>query len=307
VNLTINKEKYSFFVDEQAHDLPIFFHYSYLDAVTQGNWDGLVIEEDNSPIAIFIIHQKIKFGFKCIINPPLSPYCGLWVASNYSSKANKIIPFLAAYLKDKYSYINFTLHHTYKSHLPWAWEGFHQNQKMTMTIANKDSDQVFDQYEKVVKSDIRNAHKSLQIGLISDLEAELPILTKGLLMSGMNKERASKIIIELSKLPQIKLYKAYDQNGTTHGAILIAQDNKNVYNLINGRSEKSSRGAMSMLMDHVIKYAMSSEKTFDFEGSTLPGVYQFFKSFNPEITTYHQLYKSRYKVTDTLIKTMGLV
>jgi hypothetical protein len=87
----------------------------------------------------------------------------------------------------------------------------------------------------------------------------------------------------------------HDKEGVL-GTQLMIFDNHRAYNILSGIDwEKRSMHAGPMLMAHCIEWAWKKGLIFDFEGSSIETVFEFFQRFNPEVVhyPYHIYVKSR--------------
>ena len=68
--------------------------------------------------------------------------------------------------------------------------------------------------------------------------------------------------------------------------------NGRIYYLFGASSKEGKKyGATTFLLDSVIKEYSKTENILDFEGSTIPSIASFYKSFGSELTHYYN-YKS---------------
>jgi len=85
---------------------------------------------------------------------------------------------------------------------------------------------------------------------------------------------------------------AYDEGDELCGAVYLMWDKYNVYYLAGGiKAEKSSTGAIHLLFMEGFKKAHIMNKVFDFEGSMIPQVELFFRSFGSIPKPYYHIKK----------------
>jgi hypothetical protein len=84
-----------------------------------------------------------------------------------------------------------------------------------------------------------------------------------------------------------ELYKIEDDNGETIFTAALLKDKNRLYYIM-GAPTKDGRNhrAAYFFIDHVIQKYAGSNMTFDFEGSDIPNVADFYKKFNPQQETY---------------------
>ena len=95
-----------------------------------------------------------------------------------------------------------------------------------------------------------------------------------------------KLILETQKRNYGKLY-GIKQNGVLIAAIFSIYDNYRLTSLVSVASNKGKEiGAISFVIDSIIKEMAASEQIFDFEGSMQPGIARFYKSFGASDNPY---------------------
>lgn len=85
-----------------------------------------------------------------------------------------------------------------------------------------------------------------------------------------------------------KCWGYYDKSNTPLAMIWLPYDLQSAY-LIGAASnpeDRSESKAMTKLIWHAVKWCAGQGLIFDFEGSSLPGVEEYYRSFGPEIASY---------------------
>ena len=97
-----------------------------------------------------------------------------------------------------------------------------------------------------------------------------------------NNLEKRKIILELMLKNFLGLVYSFDTNNLKHYQIVF----------LNGYDDSDKKGgAMSFLLWNGILLAKEKNLTFDFEGSMVPGIAEFFRSFGSDASTYYQVVK----------------
>lgn len=88
---------------------------------------------------------------------------------------------------------------------------------------------------------------------------------------------------------------AQDAEGNIIAAASFVWDDIQTFYLVSGINKCAiTRGAMTSIIDRAIKESLNrGSKIFDFEGSMIPSIAKFFKSFGAVDKYYYQIYKSR--------------
>ena len=83
-----------------------------------------------------------------------------------------------------------------------------------------------------------------------------------------------------------------DDSYDCQAAGFFVWDRDTMYYLASGYYDSDKKGdAMSLLLWEGILLAKEKNLTFDFEGSMVPGIAEFFRSFGSEASTYYQVFK----------------
>ncbi len=87
----------------------------------------------------------------------------------------------------------------------------------------------------------------------------------------------------------------YDAANNPHAALWLYYDQSTAYNLLLGSDPITRQsGAVPYLLWHAIRWAKEQGLNyFDFEGSHLPGVEPFFRSFGAQAWPYHEFVKGK--------------
>jgi len=96
----------------------------------------------------------------------------------------------------------------------------------------------------------------------------------------------------LSEKGQCKSFLARNKEGKAIAVVYIAWDNKRSYYLLGGYDlEKRHHGASAIAMWEAIKFTKEKLRLneFDFEGSMIPQVEQFFRKFGGRLTPYYSV------------------
>ena len=116
------------------------------------------------------------------------------------------------------------------------------------------------------------------------------------------KGSLEKLDENLSKHGARKIVKCIDSDGKIMAMGYYVKDEKWIYNLATGVDSSYPHEAMSLMMWNEITYALSSGRSFDFEGSSIPGVEAFYMAFKGDKVHYQSIYRSQNKFVDLLVK-----
>jgi len=303
-----NKEKYIEFCGQKGN-VPVFSQPWWLDAVCQGEWDVILIEQNGKIIASFPYYKKMKaMGiFTYIEMPKLSQKLGPYIVydSDKSLKESKKI----AYEHEIYNAIidklpkfdNFVVNFDwkYKNWLPFYWRGFKQTTRYTYLLDNiKDHDNRIKNYAKYKKQNIQKAKKK-KLTIKYDLSKEA---FYSYFESVICEER--KESVSFSKKLFERLYDAIherktgrtffcvDKNDNIHAISMVVWDNECAYEIISMRKNKhNNSGGTEFLRDAVIKYVSQFVNRFDIGGSMIKGVEKSYRDYGTQQTEYYSISK----------------
>ena len=287
---------------ENSFQGSIFSKTWYLDAL-QVDYDILVVEEKGTIKAGIVL---AKNEINTYANPMLDKYLGiLFLDSNgnvYKKISNqyKYIELLAKELK-KIKSFDYYFHPSFDNWIPLSWAGFTQQTRYTYRINNsKSMEDIKKAYHSNLKNDIKNAIKN-DIVIKRDIPFEelWSVIDKTFLRQGskppFKKDKLEHFIDTLSKQDSFVSFGAYDTDNNCIAVLGIAYEKKSSYLLLNGIDiDRQIRGANAYIVDESIKYFHDKCDYYDFEGSMLNGVEQFYRRFGGELTPYYRIWNDNF-------------
>jgi len=283
--LSTAKEKYIAFIRD--NDVPLFFRDYYLDAVTDESWDVTLYEEHNKITAAYIYTLTQKWSIKYIVQPQLCPYTGP-------------IFFKPLNVEEAYSYL---IDHLPKHHLI-IQDYFHDIPKMLsdphiqMTrhtnIIKKSvsAESLWQELSSTHRRIIRKAGKELRHEVVEEIEEFLDFVSSVF----------RKLDKTLKQKGQRKIVKCTDKNDRVVAMCYFMNDEEWTYNFANSVIEDYRHYGMNLILWKEIEATLAEGRSFDFEGSMIPGVDGLFSRFKGSKTPYPSIYKSSNWVIDQLVK-----
>lgn len=297
--MTNSKQKYTEFIS--SHYVPIFYRPWYLDAVCDSPWDVVIHEEDGEILGILVYMIKKKLGLTYILQPFLCPYMGplffgaLDVKVVYKSLINKL-----------------------PSHELMVQNYFHGSPDIRdeKTLSKRrytyiiDKDVDLEILQSRLSSDRRRKIKKADQQFDYQEEKEFSVFSEFLdrTFSARGKSnpysnnRFATLNAQLTKHNAQKIIKCTDSEGNIMAMGYFLKDEKWIYNLATGVNSIYRHEAMSLMIWNEISAAHKSGRSFDFEGSNIPGVETFYKSFKGDKIHYQSVYKSKNIFIDLLVK-----
>lgn len=292
------------------YDLPIFYHPWWLDVVCKnGEWRAIWSQNKRGEIqGVWPYFLARRWGLKVIAPPMLTPHLGPWLIypdsiKNESKRWKFELSIYTALIQHlpPISLARFKCAPQLNNSLPFFWTGFQQQTRYTFRLNNlAQPDQLFRHFSSTLRNHIRTAQKQLNIRMGDNVD--LPTLHRlvGLSLS----KKAVKMPFSLNFLAEFDvavirnsrrmLLLADDETGKTHAAAYILFDRHIAYLLLLGSDPNIRyRGAASFVIWEAIQQANRYASIFDFEGSMLPGVANFFAEFSGTPEPYFLLTRGK--------------
>lgn len=269
-NQAIDKARWDATIAADQQGLPYAYSW-YLDHATAGQWDAL-ITSDYQYVMPLPWNRKI-FGIKQIFAPLLTQQLGI-AGPNLSEDLT--INFLKK-IPNKFKKIVFPLNQ--KIDHP----GCRTKTNLIISLSD-DYEKIQEGYKKNLIRGIRTADKKTRINeslLIDDLLTFYQQTLKSQLkFSDKDWQIIRQILQSASEQLKTLMLEVRNENGQRLAlGIFIITKKRIVYLMGCANQEGRKNFSSSFILDTVIKEYAGTNRIFDFEGSEIPGVYKFFKSF----------------------------
>lgn len=245
----------------------------YLDIVTD-NWDALVYNEYE---AVMPLPIRKKYGINYIYVPPWVQQLGLF--SKYEIDKQLIHDFLNS-IPRKYKLvdINFNSKNSFQHKKVLLKDNYILN-------LEKSYEDLRMNFSKSRKWRINQAQKlDLKIVEEDNIDTLIEVFKnnkeKEIGKSIFDFSTLKTLVKKLQSIDKVKVqYIKSKKNELFGGAIFISDKNRITYlfSAINNEGKKNQ--AMSFLIDHMIQINANSKLIFDFEGSMIKEIANYFKSF----------------------------
>ncbi|HYV91951.1 MAG TPA: GNAT family N-acetyltransferase [Chitinophagales bacterium] len=290
-------------------DAPLFHQPWWLDAVAGDAWDVCMVKDGEEMKAYFLYAIKNDLqGFQ-IIMPMLTQFLG----PNYKLKAqsarkrlNEETEMLEALLHQlpAAAFFESRWHFHFQNWLPFYWKGFLQTTRYTYFLPDISNPELLrENFSEKINREINKAEKQFSIEQASDVAAFYSLLVKNFSGKRMKipfeKKLLQKIFDACCLREAGKIWLAKDAAGKIAAGIFIVKDAATAYYLIGGKDDDfGNSGAMSFLFWNCFRELSresSAEKegarSFDFEGSMIKGVENYFRSFGAEQKGFFEITK----------------
>lgn len=282
--------------------IPVFFRPWWLDIVSgDQDWDAFIVEKDDSLLGIWPFMVKKKWGLKYAPSFVLTPFLGPWIlyptaplktVKRFSFEQKVYTHFAELIKAEQLIYFNQNASDQFVNGLPLRWMGVEEKVAYRFVIKHlQDIDLVFSNFKHNKKYYIKKFAKKGTIESSDTIEPLYALIQSSFKRRGAVVPYASNMLALLfQKLRinnQCKVFYAFDKEEITAG-VFVVYDQQTAYLLCTGFSHKNN-DAVTALIWHAIKTAASRCHTFDFCGSVIPGIAEFFKDFGGHLHAYSSL------------------
>jgi len=256
----------------------------------------LLLDADGKLFGAFQVSTIRLKGVKTLAQPYLHPHCGLFTLPMpgamhaVNSRRKKVMRAVANYLSTRSERI-FSLPFSpeWVDVQPLQWAGFTAHVKYTYQLDLQQSGEIAANYSTEVRSDVR---KAIALGATLSHEASTDAVFACL------NENAAKQGFEItqSSVEQLmaaiakghgQLFAVHLEKRLVAVALTLADQNTMYYIMGAAQREAGVRGALSFALSEAIAESQNQGRaTFDFEGSMIPGVENFFRGFGGNLRPY---------------------
>lgn len=302
----MNPQKWDDFIQNSPQGC-IYALHGYISCV-RSDWQAYIVSEKGTWIGVmpFILNKKGPFSF--LPQAPLTQHWGIFFRNKQAkpyanlSMQGKVIEKIAGEIAPIHLH-TFNLAPDFPYALPFYWEGFELKTRFTYQLdLSIDEEILSGNREASHKRQIRKAEK---LGIICAKEERIDpfeTLYQLNLSKGHDLHAGDVRVLPLLKklLPYLVetergyISVARDGKGEVYAAAIFAYTSGKMYYLAGAyHPEHMASGAMTALLWHNILEAKALGLTiFDFEGSMIKGIEQFFRKFGALPVPYLQLYKN---------------
>jgi len=302
------KEKYREFCKKEKN-IPIFSKDWWLDSVCGfDNWDVVLIEKGGNIFATMPYVLTKRLTMVSIHQPTLTQTMGIYFKYPVKQKYYKKLSFekemIENILKKVPRFGRFTqsFDYTHTNLLPFYWAGFDIKVNYTYVIENI----TIEDLEKNLETDIRRRRrKAFDVGVevyeSKDIKKFYELNKMTFTRQGCEMpydfEFIKKLYNNCKKNNACKMFFAKDRDGAVIAGNFLIYDESTVYYLMGGIDpDKRDLGGMDVVQYESIKFALESDRKFDFEGSMIESIEKYFRSFGAIQKPYFNVSKTNSKL-----------
>ena len=275
----IDKVKWDQCIDNAENGL-IYAYSFYLDAMAE-NWDALVL---NDYEVVMPLTWKKKFGIHYLYQPFLTAQLGVFgkkVTEKNCSDFFQAIP-------HKFRYIDISLNSGHISGVPSGYSILRLNHILDL---NPSYENIYKKYSENIQRNIKKAKQAgciIQKGfdIVKVIELALQQMKKHSKESAENVTRFRKLYQLLVSQKKAVTYGVSLKDELLASAVFFFSHNRAYYILVGNHPNGKTIGASHMLIDAFIKDHAGKNIVLDFEGSDIPSLGLFYKSFGASEIVY---------------------
>ena len=279
----------------------------WMDAVCgEENWDVLLYERNGEIVGALPYYVKRKFGLHYITQPIFTQHNGVWIKYPEQQKYEKrlsyekeIMSALIAQL-DALPVCFYQQNHSPRvtNWLPFYWNGFQQSTHYTYCLPCKTTPlaEIEKAYASVIRYDAKKAQEHVQIEESDDIDTLYALMEKTFSRQGQSVRCSLDFLRRLDACCKEhsarKIYLARTKEGVYICGIFLLYDANNVYYLLSGTDTAYRKlNALSLLLKTAIQFAAETNRDFDFEGSMVEPIEDYFRKFGGTQTPYFLIQK----------------
>lgn len=278
----------------------IFAQRWWMEIVTQGQVRLYAcFDEHDNVMAGLPVWPCRTLGVTRLRHPPLTPYWGPILQplqGKYTTQLSTETDILQAFATaiTRWPDMTIAFHPSLQNWLPFFWTGYTQSTRYTYRIENL--------LENL--PDGKGMHRSIRNALnraeSNGLQVKSQVAPEHIAeMSRLSLARQDLLASaeirafwpELSKAARARqcLYNAIaaDDHGNVHAGYAIVWDDRYAYDIYGGGDSRFRElGGGTLVLQHLLHYASTMAPHFDFEGSMLENVGQYYRKFGGILTPY---------------------
>ncbi len=274
----------------RAHQPLVYVHAWYLDVVCAGDWDALVEVQGEDYVSLFPLPVRRLLGQKKVYQPLFTQQLGLVVTPLSTQTSPQAY---LALLPNLYGQVQYQMPWPGNGPLLGPWQHQHKpNYELSLEPAYP---QLQQKYSTNLKRNLKKTAKTqLEVRLATSIEPLINLFrsTKGQELPELkprNYQTLENLYHQARQAGAGQVWEVRQQNTLLCAAFLLSTASRTTFLFGASSAEGRKVSAMAFLLDHMIQREAGSGKTFDFEGSQVPGVANFYASFGAQPVPYVSL------------------
>jgi hypothetical protein len=280
----------------------VFFSEPLMRLGGAESWSLAFLDENGRPMGGLNLARVKLRGFSTLSQPMYHPHCSMFLTPlpggmvAQQSRQKKVLETLINHLSmasERTICLPFPPEWTDLQ--PFIWKGYRCTVKYTYRIQCQGANAPEEGFEGTLKGHIRKAKDSgIEVVASASREALMAVWNETANDQGFAvNEHAIDALFEAVEKGGAQLRVAKYEERTIGFAFTVFDEHR-CYYLLGGLSRSTKiRGALpTLLTDAIASYRQTGGEVFDFEGSMMPGVERFFRSFGGDLTPYFVVAKA---------------
>ena len=283
--------------------IPVFYQPWWLDTLAGKNgWDAAVSYENEQITGIWPYTITRRLGQKVSLALPLTPFLGPHfyypknqhkIVTRYGFLEKSLNELVLQIQKENFKFFSQYTAPDFYGGVILRWHNFSQEAMSRFVIHTlNDLNLTWQNFKSNTRNKIKKFNKTGRI-----IESYQPEVLYELINASFNRSQKNpayskltflKLTEQLKEKEDVKIYFAVNNHKIKVAGILIVISQGRAYLINTGMAEKQN-GAVNALIWHGIQMAGKSASNFDFCGSVVPDIYQFFLGFGGQLEPYHHL------------------
>ncbi len=283
----IDKQRWNAALDNSIIPLPYVYSW-YLD-IACPQWNAIV-NEDYSVIAP--LSYRIKAGIKYLYQPFFTQQFGLFFSHSDIINSAELSQEFYALLKSNSSFIQYQINHT--NPFPSGFTKVH-TRVTHLLLLNREYELIAKDFSENLKRNLKKHSSAAELRLSHSASNLIQLFkqTRADTVKELKQkdyQTLSQLVEQAARRKQGEVWEVWNGSKCL-AASFILHNQFFAVNVFNASSiEGRTRQSMSVLLNHVIKYFSGNEIIFDFEGSDIPSVANYYKSYGAREQTYWHIY-----------------
>jgi Acetyltransferase (GNAT) domain len=273
----------------------------WLDAVAPGAWGEATVSRNGAVVARlpWAVDRLPVRGVKLVRlgSPKLTPFLipelelGSGKPATRLAREHELLDALIAQLP-RFDYLSYTFAPSFTNWLPFYWKGFRGSLRVTYVLDDvTDLESVWNGMTEATRRSIRKAEKTVRVQEDRDVSrlaaAVRSTFERQRRRTPFSHELLGRLDAAVRANDAGTVLTAVDHAGAVHASLMVVWDDARSYYLAGGsQSEQLGSGAQSLLLWQAVRHASTRTRSFDFEGSMIPGVARFFRGFGSRPEPY---------------------
>jgi len=313
------KEAYRELCDHEP-TIKLFSKDWWLDAVCgEKNWDVILVTENAQVVGAMPYYFRKKSPFNIITLPKLTQTMGPWLKYNPNMKYSTRLSFEKKVFNElinnipKVAYFRQNFDYSISNWLPFYWKGFKQSTRYTYVVEDLEHlDSVYSKFDRKKREKIRKAEEIVEVSMCNDIELFFKInqmtFQRQELEVPYSLPFLKRLDSECAKRDCRRILLATDKQDRIHSALYVVWDEQSAFLLMSGTNPEFKNSESNTLLTwEAMKIAANRVKKFDFEGSMMENVEEFFRGFGAVQRPYFSIWKINSRLFSIILYARELI